>query len=425
MSSPHSDLLTLFHAGVDSVKGDQAVCKALQANPLTSNAPVHLLAFGKAADSMVQGAVKALADKPVRGLMITKQAHSTDVVGAMSWMSIIESSHPVPNESSLQAGSAAIEFVQSVPTDAQLLVLVSGGASALLEHLIEGLTLEDVQELNDNLLSGGLPIDEMNRVRKTVSAIKGGKLSGFLPNIPVTQLVISDVPGDKLSDIGSGVLAMPEADDAQHPGDLLSTLPIQLSDNVIACVNAFGVCAPHSQHAVWSQIQSRMVGSSDIAQSAVIRAAHHHPGLLPIIQNQGSLHGDVEAVADAIAQHLINNQQAGLSVWGGETHLVLPAEPGRGGRNQHLALAVAKRIAGQKGLTVLCCGTDGSDGPTIDAGAIVSGETIAQGEALGLVAEDFLQRADAGTYFAALNALVTTGPTGTNVMDLAIAVRQV
>jgi len=142
-----------------------------------------------------------------------------------------------------------------------------------------------------------------------------------------------------------------------------------------------------------------------------------------VLQENGSLHGDVDEIADQIADVLIGDKRRGLRVWGGETHLVLPPKPGRGGRNQHLALAVAKRIKGEKNLAVLCCGTDGSDGPTKDAGGMVNGSTIANGAELGLDANDYLNRADSGSYLAAVNALVTTGPTGTNVMDLAIALR--
>jgi len=379
---------------------------------------VYLLAVGKAADAMVQGAIDGLADAPVKGLMVTKQAHTTDKVSSIPWLQVIESSHPVPNSASLAAGAAAIEFIRTVPGNAQLLVLMSGGASSLLEHLIDGLSLDDLRALNEQLLAGGLPIDQMNQVRKTVSSIKGGRLGLYLPDIPVTQLLISDVPGDRLSDIGSGPLAPPQGAAADHPGEQVAALPLSLSDDLVACINAFGVVPPAADDSVWTRIESRVVGSCDIAQAAVVAAAG-----CDVIQEAGSLHGDVNDIADAIAKALLQNDRAGLRVWGGETHLVLPSEPGQGGRNQHLALAVAKRIDGVPGLSVLCCGTDGSDGPTGDAGGFVTGETIANGSALGLDVNDHLDRCDSGSYLKAVDALVTTGPTGTNVMDLAIAIR--
>ncbi len=416
-------LLELFEAGVNAVVGNTAVERSLLESPLESDAPVHLLAIGKAADAMVRGAVAGLAQTPVRGLQVTKYHHTTDEAAQLPWLTVMESSHPVPDEASIKAGAAIIEFVKTVPNDAQLIVLMSGGASALVERLIDGLTLEDMQQLTDQLLSGGLPIDDMNRVRKTVSAIKGGKLAAHLGHYPVTQFVISDVPGDKLSDIGSGLLALPDALESDHPADALENLPVVLPDTVVACINAFGVSAPDSNHDVWKNISTRFVGSSDIAQAAIVNAYQQQETAVEVIQANGSLHGDVEIIADRIADALMSDKRPGLRVWGGETHLVLPDEPGRGGRNQHLALAVAKRIAGEPGLSVLCCGTDGSDGPTGDAGGCVSGDTVAAGQALSFEVDDALSRADAGNFLAATNTLVTTGPTGTNVMDVAIAIR--
>lgn len=417
-----TELFQYFNAGVEAVRGERAVVNALDAEPLKVLLPVHLLAVGKAADAMVQGAIQALPNTPVRGLMITKQDHASDSVLALPWIRVIESSHPLPDESSLLAGAACIEFVQSVPAGSQILVLMSGGASALMEQLIEGLTLSDVQQLNDALISGGLPIDAMNRVRKTVSAIKGGKLCHHIPsNVSLTQLVISDVPSDKLSDVGSGVLAMPESGGFVHPGELIDALPMRLADNLVACVNAYGVRPPAKTQTIWQQINSTIVGSSCIAQKAAAHAAA--TANTPLVQASGSLNGDVNVIAEHIAHTLLGDTRPGVRIWGGETHLVLPDNPGRGGRNQHLALAVAKRIAGHANISVLCCGTDGSDGPTADAGGVVSGETVAKGDALGLAVDDYLDRADAGSYLAAVDALVTTGPTGTNVMDLAIGLR--
>lgn len=414
-------LTELFQAGVTSVVGDVAVFNSLTASPLTSSAPVHILAIGKAANAMIQGAVQALDSTPVRGLMITKPAHVSTSMSALSWLTVIESAHPVPDLRSLDAGAAAIEFVQNVPLNAQLLVLMSGGASALMEHLIDGLELSDLQALNESLLAGGLPIDVMNRYRKTVSCVKDGKLATFLPNVAVTQLLISDVPGDSLCDIGSGPLASAGDQTTQDHRPETSLSETVLSETVIACVNAFGMTPPSAEDPVWERIQSRVVGSSDIAQKAVVTCAEHHN--LPVVQSSGSLHGDVQVIADHIVDVLKRDTSDGVFVWGGETHLILPSVPGRGGRNQHLALEVAKRIDGQRNLYVLCCGTDGSDGPTTDAGALVSGSTLSDGRALGLDAEDYLKRADSGTYLAAVDALITTGPTGTNVMDLAIAYR--
>jgi len=409
-------LLQYFDAGVQTVVGDTAVATALKKSPLNASTPVYLVAVGKAADAMVQGALSALSAPPVQGVLITKYGHSSDLTRALPWLTVIESAHPVPDEASLKAGAALVDFVQSIPPNAQLLVLMSGGASALVEHLLPGLSLSDLQQLSDTLLAGALPIDEMNRVRKTLSAIKGGKLASYLPAVQVTQLLISDVPGDKLEDIGSGLLVPPNERHSLESKAL--DLPIPLPSAVLACVRSSQLQAPATSDAVWQRVRSHIVASSAIAQRAVVEASCE-----PVIQANGSLHGEVDEIADAVAEELLRNTAPGLRVWGGETYLQLPKSPGRGGRNQHLALAIATRIAGTSGVGVLCCGTDGSDGPTSDAGGFVTGETVALGSAIGLDAKDALQRADAGSYLAAVGGLITTGPTGTNVMDLAIACR--
>jgi len=237
-------LIELFKVGVRAVQGDEAVARSLSEQSLPSNAPVYVLAVGKAASAMVQGAIDTLAERPFSGLLITKPNHTSSELQNVSWLQVIESSHPVPDEASLEAGAAAVEFITSIPTDAQLLVLLSGGASALMEHLIDGLGLSDLQELNEMLLAGGYPIGEMNTMRKTLSAIKGGKLCHYLPNIPVTQLVISDVPGDILSDIGSGPLIYPVNDGHVHPGAVLKDVTSNVSSEIVGCVNAFGVQPP-------------------------------------------------------------------------------------------------------------------------------------------------------------------------------------
>lgn len=415
-------LTELFKAGVRAVQGEEAVVRSLIEQPLLSDEPVYLLAVGKAAGAMTQGAIDTLADLPMSGLLITKPNHTSSALQNASWLQVMESSHPVPDQASLEAGAAAVEFIQCIPNNAQLLFLLSGGASALMEHLIDGLGLSDLQELNEMLLAGGYPINEMNAMRKTLSAIKGGKLCHYLPNIPVTQLVISDVPGDVLTDIGSGPLIFPTGDAQVHPGTLLERTASPVSSEIVACVNAFGVEPPSPSHWAWDNIQTRIVASSRIAQEAVIKAAEELN--LPdhcSIRSEAALNADVNETAQKIVHTLLSDKSVSLRVWGGETHCVLPENPGRGGRNQHLALAIAKLIAGDKNLRVLCCGTDGSDGPTEDAGALVTGSTVAEGEALGLSIDDYLLRADAGRYLEAVHALVTTGPTGTNVMDLVIA----
>lgn len=379
-------LRELFQAGVDAVGGYQATTRALQ-NEALGNA-IHLVALGKASDSMARGAISVLGSKLVAGLVVTKHDHLSDELKENKLLQCIESGHPVPDEASLAAGQKLVEFVSSIPANEELLFLVSGGTSALVEHLNDGLTLNDLKQETDKLLASGADIGEMNKHRRTLSKIKGGKLAHYI-QCKVLQLLISDVPGDKLADIGSGLL-VPDADTGM-PG----TLP------------------------VWSKINTRIIASSSIAQQAVEKAARSKG--LTIAQRNGDLHGEMPDVLARVSNVIASKDApAGVYIWGGEPTVVLPASPGRGGRNQHLALALADSIASHGNAAALVCGTDGTDGPTNDAGGLVTSSTSALAVQKNLSIDDYLERADAGNCLEQLDALVTTGPTGTNVMDLAI-----
>jgi len=356
-------LLDLWHAGVAAVRGDPAVRAAL---PDLAAPPTLILAVGKAACHMARPAMEAFPG--CRALIVTKHGHATDLPGAAT---IIESGHPIPDAASLEAGAALARAVAECGPDDHLLLLVSGGASALAELLPPGMTLADWRAETERLIASGADIHAINTRRREISRIKGGKLIEGFAGARVTTLAISDVEGDALNVIGSGIGAAPEA-------------------------HAFA-------------FRATIVASNAIARAAVVEAAD-----APVIRNEECLYGDVRDLAPRLAR-LIDDGGPGLYVFGGEPTVLLPDNPGRGGRNQALALLMAREIAGRKDLEVLVAGTDGTDGPTPDAGGIVDGTTWADGAA------DALDRADAGTYLAGRDALVTTGPTGTNVMDLMIA----
>ncbi len=390
-TEPVDDVLRALHAaGIDAVGGRQATRRALER--IDCGPRVRVAAIGKAASAMALGARETLGDALLSGLVVTKYDHLDGALADDPRFTCLESAHPVPDAASLAAGEALIHFVADVADDEHLLVLVSGGASALVERLDAGLTLDDLRRRTQALLADGAPIGEINRVRRSLSRIKGGRLAAHLGACRTTQLLISDVPGDRPEDIGSGPLIVSPPVDA---------VPDRSS----------------------SRIDTRIIASSGIAQRAVVAAAVARG--LTVVQPEGSLDGDVEDTCERIASRLLAPDAApGIYVWGGEPTVRLPPGPGRGGRNQHLALALATRIAGREDLAVLVAATDGSDGPTTDAGGLVDGTTLARGEALGLDARAALRGADAGPWLERTGALVTTGPTGTNVMDLAIAVRR-
>ncbi|MEO0502461.1 MAG: DUF4147 domain-containing protein [Pseudomonadota bacterium] len=364
MQNTTPDLLSLWWQGVDAVRGDVAVRRALTDAPIA--APDCIIAVGKAAVAMARPACDMWPDCPA--LIVTKYAHAD---GAPPRAHVIEAAHPVPDAASLAAGAAMRDAVGSLGPDAHLLMLVSGGASALCEVLPDGMTLDALQAQTQARLGSGATIAELNAHRRSLSLIKGGKLLAAFPGARVTTLTLSDVEGDALDVIGSGVGAAPPD--------------------------------PHFPFA------ARIVASNAIARSAVCAAS-----IVPVIANDETLYNDVTALAPALARTL-RDGSSGLYVYGGEPVVQLPESPGRGGRNMALALALARDIAGTTGIQVLVAGTDGTDGPTDAAGALIDGNTW---DDTGHAA---LAQADAYPWFADRGALIKTGPTGTNVMDLLIA----
>ncbi len=381
-------LRELFQAGVSAVGGYEATLAELKDETFAQ--PIYLVALGKAADAMARGAIAALGHQVVSGFVVSKHDHLSDDIKSDARLEWHEAGHPVPDQNSIDAGLQLTRFMDAVPEDALLVFLVSGGTSALVEHLDAGISLDALKAETDKLLAGGAAIGEINRHRRTLSQIKGGKLSRWV-RCSVLQLLISDVPGDTLGDIGSGLLIPDEAT------GMVAELP------------------------VWKQVSTKIIASSAIAQKAVEDAAIEK-GLV-VQQPYGNLHGQMPDVIDRLSSVLLaKNLKPGVYIWGGEPTIVLPDKPGRGGRNQHLALAMSEVAASQGNLSLLVCGTDGTDGPTVDAGGLVSELTQSDAQNQSLVINDYLVRADAGSCLSDLGALVTTGPTGTNVMDLAIAI---
>ncbi len=395
-------LLQFYQSALDAVSGEAAVSRYLQHHPL--NKTFSLVAIGKAAAAMATGAQSVLGDQLRAALVITKHGHADPRLDSERIVQM-ESAHPVPDATSLAAGDALLEFLATLPTDEPLLFLLSGGASSLAEVLPDEMISEQLTELNSWLLASGLPIDEMNAIRKRLSRIKGGRLIPYLRGRPCLQLLISDVPGDKLSVIGSGPLIVED-----ETRSITTPLPERLQPLVGT--------VPKQAAGESSNVDSQLIASNDMAREALLNAAQSLG--LTVYDHPGHFQGDAQELAVEFCDAVLSGP-AGLYLWGGESSVVLPEAPGRGGRNQHLALAAARYLVGHENVLLLAAGTDGSDGPTEDAGALVDGGTVQRGEWEGLSALDALRAADAGTFLEASGDLIQTGPTGTNVMDLVIA----
>lgn len=373
-------LLELFHAGLARVDGRRCVRSELAASP--SNRPVWVAAVGKAASSMMLGAHDALGTSIERALVVTKDGHVLPQLEAIPKIEILESAHPMPDERSLAAGARLLRWVDELPPHVDPLFLVSGGSSSLVEVLEAGTSFADLERLTAEGLAAGIAIGELNARRAQRSLIKGGRLTARLQGRAARALFISDVPGDDPAVIGSGLLG-------PAPG------------------------GP-------DQVDRRIVASIDHAVDSVVAAAMEM-GLAA----EGSMRrfdGDVMRLAVRFS-HELHLSTVEVRVWGGESTVQLPQNPGRGGRNQHLGLAAARLIAGHPELLLLTAGTDGTDGATEDAGALVDAETCARLTLANVDADASLRGADSGTALAAAGDLVHTGPTGTNVGDLVIGLK--
>ncbi len=410
-------------------------------------APRFAFAVGKAAPAMMAGAFDGLGAGVERALVVTKHGHAGQVLDPGWPVEVVESSHPVPDESCLTAGRALVDFVDAIPAGAEVLALVSGGASALVELLPEGFDASDLARVNAYLLAAGHPIGAINRVRKRISRIKGGRLARRLATAGRTlNLAISDVPGDDPKVIGSGLLVahsegditiddldlppwlvdmgrrappLSDADMTRHVRTELVARPADARSAAAAVYRAAGVeVVEHPDLLEGDAVAvGRRVGHAIAGGDAVYRTAD-----VEVVEPPDLLEGDAVAVGRRVG-HVIAEGDAVAHVWGSETTVVLPPAPGRGGRCQSLALAAALEIRERPGTCVLAAGTDGTDGPGDDAGAIVDAGTVARGVAAGLDPERCLGAADAGAFLEASGDLVHTGPTGTNVMDLVVALK--
>ena len=370
-STRKQSLVKLWDAAIAAVAGRQAVRTALTSDPEFK--PDLIIAVGKAAAGMCLGARDLLPD--CEALVVTKYDHADDELTALSRLTLIESAHPLPDQNSLNAGQLLLDRVAEMSPQSRLLMLVSGGASALAEALPAPLTLADLQAMTDEMISGGKTIGEINTRRKQASLIKAGKLIGSFQGSEVRVYAISDVEGDNIDTIGSGI----------------------------------GDC-----RLARSSASSRIIASNQIAREQARHAAEQLG--LSVKLDEETLYDDLFILSEKISQTLAR-AEPGIYIWGGEPTVMLPSNPGQGGRNQSLALALAEGIAGRKDISILVAGTDGTDGPTHAAGGLVDGESWGDAEA----ARNALQAANAGPYLFKQDSLFVTGPTNTNVMDLVIA----
>jgi len=387
-----------------------------------------VLGAGKAAGAMAH-ALEALwpADAPLSGLVVTRYHHTPPrPTGLPQRIEVLEAAHPVPDDVGLKASERMMALCQGLTQDDLVICLVSGGGSALLTLPAEGLTLADKQQINRALLESGANILEMNTVRKHLSRIKGGRLAAACHPAQVVTLTISDVPGDDPAVIASGP-TVPDASTCAQALAIVERYRIALPEPVWAALRAGVLETPkpadpvfqgHSVYMLATPQQS-LQAAAEVARLAGLNVYVLSDEIEGESREVGKVHA---ALARAAARGEGPFQKPCVILTGGETtvtvRLQAPDTPrGKGGRAGEFCLGLAVALQGQAGVWGLAADTDGIDGVEDNAGAVVTPDTLARADAMGLKPTAYLDRNDSYRFFEALGNLVVTGPTHTNVND--------
>lgn len=394
---------------------------------------VVIVGAGKAGAPMAQAAIEILGDAVAGGLVIVKEGHLGDQRAGSRNPSpgplILEAAHPVPDERGAQAAARMAELLGGLRADDLALVLISGGGSALSTWPAPGLTLAHLQAMTMALLRCGAPIGAINALRKHTTRLFGGQLARLAQPAQVAALIVSDVIGSPLDVIGSG----PTAPDPTTYADawaiveryeLAEQLPPELTEHLRRGLAGGLPETPKPGEGLWARVHNTVIASNAAAAQAAQAAARergwHSQVLTTYLEGEAR---EIGKVAAALAREQALPGAPGaldrpaLLICGGETTVTIRGG-GLGGRNQELALGAVLGLAGLHGALVVALATDGGDGPTDAAGAVVSGDTLARARALGLAPDEFLRRNDAYRFFAPLGDLLRPGPTLTNVNDL-------
>lgn len=403
-------LLKLFKTAVAAAEAEQCLAGNWPAMPAGT---LHVIACGKAAMAMAKAARKHYGEAAT-GLIITPESRRKDMAPVPGF-ALLFASHPVPDERSVVAAHAALDLAASLSEDDLLLVLMSGGSSALLCMPVAEVSLEEKREVTHQLLAKGAALQEINCVRKHLSRIKGGGLAAVCP-APLVTLAISDIPGDNVALIGSGptLRHMSSKADARA---ILKRHSIKPSAAVASALEG----EHHKDHGIHAQAHrssSKIVASGITALRAAETICLEHK--LEVMMLGDTVQGEAVALAEEhakLASKLYKKGKPVCILSGGETSLSLGPSPGSGGRNSCYALALAIELDGHPGIWALAADTDGFDGVGGHAGAQFDPEILQKGKTARLHADEFLDQDNSAAFFALIGGLVVTGATHTNVND--------
>jgi glycerate 2-kinase len=424
----------IFAAGVTAADPALLIQRCLQVDgqvlragkrlyDLTKHSDLYLVGAGKATARMALAVEALLGERIAGGIIIVKPGHQV----SLRTVEVVEAGHPIPDQAGINATAAIIELLRRTRKTDLIIGLVSGGASALLSCPVAGLTLQDKQKTTQALLNCGARIQEVNAIRKHISRVKGGRLAELAYPATVLSLILSDVIDDSMDNIGSG----PTVPDSSTFADCLSIMERYSVGEIIPVAvrsylkkGAAGeiVDTPKAGEPIFQKVQNLLIGNNQVALVAAKEKAEAL-GYNTLVLSS-SIEGEARKVAMdhmTSAKDVLSNstplRRPACIISGGETTVTIRGA-GLGGRNQEFALAAAIEIDGLEGVVVLSGGTDGTDGPTDAAGAIVDGTTVQRARDKGLDARSYLERNDSYPLLKTLGDLLITGPTLTNVMDL-------
>lgn len=431
-------LAEIMAAALDAVEPGAAVRRALRSDgtdifvigrefKLKTAGRVFVVGAGKAGAPMTEAVADVLGERIGAGVIVVKEGHLGAAAARIGAIELFEAGHPLPDARGIVAAERLAALAAEATADDLLLVLISGGGSALLTLPEPGLSLADVQRLTHVLLACGATINEINALRKHCLRLAGGRLAQLAQPSQVVTLIISDVVGSPLDVIASG----PTAPDSTTYADawnvverygIESELPPSIINHLRRGLAGEISETPKCSAPFWEHVYNTIIADNATAAEAAIKAARARGFdaqlLTTYLEGEAREVGRVAAsIARELARNDVERKHPVLIVAGGETTVTLRGQ-GRGGRNQELALGAVEGLAGLDGALIATLATDGGDGPTDAAGAIVTGETLARARALNLEPRVFLRDNNAYDFFARLDALLRPGPTLTNVNDL-------
>lgn len=410
------DMRGIIDSAIQAVLPESAVKEALNRQDFLARkgkGKLIVASIGKAAWRMAKAAGDILGPG-ISGAVVTKYDHS---MGDIQGLEIFEAGHPVLDENTLKGTKALLEHVKNLGLDDTVLFLVSGGGSALFELPAEGVTLEDMKDITSQLLSCGADIVEINTIRKHLSSVKGGRFAQLCAPAHVFMVVLSDVLGDRLDSIASGP-AWPDNSTSEQALAIVKKYDLKVKP---ALLEILAKETPKKLDNVTAVITGSVTALCEAACN-IAKSKGYNPLVLTTTMTCEAR--EAGAFVAAIAREILTSGRPVKApcavIAGGETVVHLTGH-GMGGRNQEFALAAASGIAGLEGVVISSLGSDGTDGPTDAAGGIVDGKTEEILKSKGINISEVLKNNDAYNALKAADALLMTGPTGTNVNDVAIA----